>query len=769
MKKTLTLILVGCCYISLSQTFTVKDENGKSIEGVLFYSNNKNMTSNKRGVVDLSKFNNEELIDIYHISYKRERIKKGEIDNNLIVLQSNNIELKEVNIHSSLSVEENKTQVVKLNQLEIQESLSKNPAEILEKSGGLVIQKSQNGGGSPNIRGFEANRILLIVDGVKLNNTIYRSGHLQNILSVDPYVLENISVLHGPSSVFYGSGALGGAIILNTLNIQKLEENKSSFTQQFESSSSSVSTNFYSKYRINKNSFLSSISFKKYGNLHMGKNRMHGYENWGIEEFATDRNEQLYGEYSQYDAIQKMYFPINSKSSLSLNSQFSTTSNINRFDKLNDVSNGNPKYKYWYYGPQERILQSVLYKRVDNNFFYDNIKFKISCQTVKESRNTQKFTEEFLRNRSEIINIYDSKLDFDKQIHKLLLRYGISNRYEKLKSTSFKENNLGDIEFSTTRYPDNGGSDNTFSSYIHTELKLHKKLKWFNAIRYDYNEIQMNFSENNPFNIGSVLENSNGNYSASTNFFISANENNFISFSFFNSFRNPNIDDLGKVFSKTDGIVTVPNLNLKSEKILSSEFIWKFINDKTSFDLVLFYSDLKDAIEKRPFKLNGQDSIIYDGEMMRCIANTNINSAKMKGINFRFKLNVVKSLIFNANASFVSSITSDSTPMTHIPPVSVRGELAQNINKKSKIKIYSIFNGWKYASDFDENGVDNLEEATIDGTPSWYTLNLIYSKNINNLTISLACENILDVHYKTFASGISASGRNFILNLQADF
>ena len=141
----------------------------------------------------------------------------------------------------------------------------------------------------------------------------------------------------------------------------------------------------------------------------------------------------------------------------------------------------------------------------------------------------------------------------------------------------------------------------------------------------------------------------------------------------------------------------------------------------------------------------------------------------MKGINFRFKLNIVKSLIFNANVSYVNSITSDSIPMAHIPPISVRGELAQNINKKSKIKIYSNFNGWKYASDFDENGVDNLEEATVDGTPSWYTLNLIYSKNINNLKISIACENILDVHYKTFASGISASGRNFILNLQADF
>ena len=154
---------------------------------------------------------------------------------------------------------------------------------------------------------------------------------------------------------------------------------------------------------------------------------------------------------------------------------------------------------------------------------------------------------------------------------------------------------------------------------------------------------------------------------------------------------------------------------------------------------------------------------------MRCIANTNINSAKMKGINFRFKINIIKSLLFSGNTSYVNSITSDSIPMAHIPPFQSRGEIIHNINKKSKIKIYSNFNGWKYASNFDENGVDNLDEATIDGTPSWYTLNLIYSKNINNLKISIACENILDVHYKTFASGISASGRNFILNLQTDF
>src|SRR5687767_2075364 len=53
-------------------------------------------------------------------------------------------------------------------------------ATLLEQTGNIFVQKSQLGGGSPVIRGFEANKILLVVDGVKMNNAIFRSGHLQN-------------------------------------------------------------------------------------------------------------------------------------------------------------------------------------------------------------------------------------------------------------------------------------------------------------------------------------------------------------------------------------------------------------------------------------------------------------------------------------------------------------------------------------------------------------------------------------------------------------
>ncbi|MDB0027582.1 hypothetical protein N9D80_03410 [Flavobacteriales bacterium] len=58
----------------------------------------------------------------------------------------------------------------------------------------------------------------------------------------------------------------------------------------------------------------------------------------------------------------------------------------------------------------------------------------------------------------------------------------------------------------------------------------------------------------------------------------------------------------------------------------------------------------------------------------------------------------------------------------------------------------------------------------IDGSPAWYTLNFSYNSKIDdNLSFSIAIENITDIHYKTFGSGLSASGVNIILSLITNF
>ena len=89
-------------------------------------------------------------------------------------------------------------------------------ADILTTDGRLTVQKSQFGGGSPSIRGFESSRVLLVMDGIRMNNLIYRGGHLQNIITIDPAMIQNVDVIYGPSSVMYGSDALGGTIAFTT-------------------------------------------------------------------------------------------------------------------------------------------------------------------------------------------------------------------------------------------------------------------------------------------------------------------------------------------------------------------------------------------------------------------------------------------------------------------------------------------------------------------------------------------------------------------------
>jgi len=155
--------------------------------------------------------------------------------------------------------------------------------------------------------------------------------------------------------------------------------------------------------------------------------------------------------------------------------------------------------------------------------------------------------------------------------------------------------------------------------------------------------------------------------------------------------------------------------------------------------------------------------------MMKVMMNQNIGKATISGVNFAYNINLTKKLTHNGSINILKGETSDYLPLAHIPPKNIISELNYSI-RKQLISFSVHYNGIKKAEDYDLSGVDNLEEATRIGNPSWYTLNLKHKININkNLTFITGIYNITDAHYKTFGSGISASGRNFSLSLQAKF
>ena len=740
------------------------------IEGVSVSSKIKDLgvISNNMGITNLSVFSSKETLIIQHIAYQKIEQIKSSIQQKTIFLVLKTHSLENVEITESKESLKSTLKHLKITPAIMLKSQSTQTSDLLEKTMGVSIQNSQNGGGSPNLRGMEANRLLIVVDGIPLNNTIFRSGHLQSTATINPIFLKDAEVLFGPASVAYGNGAMGGAILFST----KRPENKNStqFTQQYESSSDAVFTSIISNYKTNNSANISGFSLKSYGNLKMGSNRKHGFKNWGKEAIITENNIQKGTAYQQADFFHKTLFKLSNTNFLLFNSQFSTSSNINRFDKLNDIKDGEQKYKNWYYGPQKRFFQSARLKNYFQNFASDESVFTVAYQNIKESRHKQKNGDELLNNRTETLHILDFKSDFLKQFNRFKLNYGFDSRFQKLNSTA----NLSDKNthfYNTTRYPDGGANVINNAIYSQINLDCTKNLLLLVGSRYSINSLSATFQDTTvihlPFN---GIRVHNKSLSNSLQLVYKYNASLRINGAVSNGFRNPNTDDIGKVFSKNDLSVIVPNNNLSPEKSLNIETgIHLKIKNIITVQLQIFQTQITDAIERREATLNELDSMNYDGEMMKIMMNTNIGRATIKGLNFAYQLKINKQFSHNTIINALHGETVDGLPLAHIPPTSITSTLNYEYNNQA-ISLSTHYNALKKAIDYDLGGVDNLEEATQIGNPSWYTLSLKYSNSLDkNLTFIAGIQNIMDIHYKTFGSGISASGRNFTLSLRANF
>lgn len=795
MRRLYLILLITLCLAGTAQ-IRIVNKNLESISGVLLMQSTKVIgISDQSGTINIDTSSTE--IDNLFLSHKNYYQK--DITPNLLFDNSTIILTKKINSFNPVVVSAGRnirykndiallTQRIDKKKIEL--ILPQTAADLLNIDQNIYIQKSQQGGGSPIIRGFSTNRILLVVDGVRMNTAIFRSGNVQNVISIDPFTVESTDLIFGPSSQYYGSDAIGGVLNFTTVK-PEFTENKMDLKTKtnLRYSSANNEKTYHSQFSFSgkRIATITGFTFSKFDDLKIGKkgSKVYGRPDYISTRFSSDtiinnsdESIQINSGYNQKNFLHKTSFKISSNSQIHYGIQYSETSNIPRYDRLIQRDELNQlSQAEWYYGPQIWMFNNLTFKHISKTKLFDEFKSTIAHQKFVESRNTRKIYSNLLNQREEKVSAWSLNADFSKYINsKTQINYGLEYVSNIIQSSGSQLNTNNQTKQAiTTRYP-NGAYWKTGGIYFNVIQRWSNHSITEGGLRYNLVGMNGQFDTSltsypiSDFNItnraitGSISQ-------------LVKKKFGSISFVLSTAFRSPNIDDIAKTFDSNPGFITIPNPNLKPEYAYHGEVNLDYnISRKIKIQNSVFYTYLDQAINLSNTILNGADSVIYDNTLSQVQMLTNDQYASVVGDQITIKYSPNEFISIKTTYTFLNSQSSSGEAIRHITPNFGGTTLLMNY-RRYNLMVYSIYN-----RRFNNNQFSNTEKNKpqfyltdrngLAYSPSWHTFNIKLGYYLNTkvvpypIKINFGVENIMDKRYRPYSSRLTAPGRNIIVALQ---
>ena len=670
-------------------------------------------------------------------------------------------------------------QVVTVSAKQIDFQNFQSTAEMLSNSGSLFVQKSQQGGGSPAIRGFEASRVLLLVDGVRMNNLIFRAGHLQNVITVDESMLENVGIFYGPTSTLFGSDALGGTVAMTTKRAKFLGDAKNKFTgginTRYSSANEEKSVALTFNYATTNFASLSILSFNDFGDLRMGKQKNHNGDYFGerpnyvttvngVDQLNVndDKYTQVGSAYKQYNFLQKLAYKTTSGFEHGLNLQFSTSSDINRYDRLTETAGSGLRHAEWYYGPQQRVL-GIYSLSKEKAVLGSDLKVNVAFQNAQESRHNRRFGNYNLQNREENVNMYSVGIDLDKKFTKGELFYGFESYFETLKSSAYANNiNTGVRTDLDTRYPNGDNNMMRNDLYVSYNEKMSEKTIWNAGARIGYTTLKSTIADDTffPLPFSSISQ---GNFTFSgTLGIVHQTSNNFtIKANLASGFRAPNLSELtSNGVHEGSNRYEIGNATLKNEQNIQFDLNLEYKSEHFEWFANGFYNHINNYIYIAP------TGTVIDGNN---VYNYVQNNAQLYGseVGIHFHPHPYDWLHFTS--SFENVIAKqDGSNLPLIPANQWKNNIKAEFEYGNWFKegFASMFLNYT----FKQNNFGAFETKTNDYFLVNFALGGKVAYRKTNFNLSVNANNVLNKTYvnhlsRLKADGINNMGRNIILSL----
>jgi hemoglobin/transferrin/lactoferrin receptor protein len=379
------------------------------------------------------------------------------------------------------------------------------------------------------------------------------------------------------------------------------------------------------------------------------------------------------------------------------------------------------------------------------------------------------------------VDAYSLNFDFNWEISESKqLFYGVEGIFNQVQSKA-EQINIDNEQMgpAAARYPQSDWF--SYALYGTYQQRLNEQWLLQTGLRYTQFGLRSDFQNNAAFfplpQLEATLDQ--GAISASLGAVFQASEQTLLNLNFSNGFRAPNVDDIGKVFDSEPGAVVVPNPNLNAEIAYNAEVgITQVFQTQFRLNASLYYTYLQNAMVRRNFQLNGQDSVLYNGALSQVQAIQNATNAYVYGLQFgaEYVISPAWRSIMHLNFQRGEEETDDGeqSASRHVAPFFGDWRLAYQKNGL-EIQASFIFNG---AINYDRLPITERNKAYLYANddqgqpyaPAWYTLNIKGQYQINRqFAVQLGLENITNQRYRTYSSGIAAPGRNLILSFKAGF
>lgn len=612
--------------------------------------------------------------------------------------------------------------------------------DALASNVGVFLQQTTPGQGAPIIRGLKGSSILHLVDGMRLNNAIFRSAPTQYFSLVPVSAIERIEILRGTPTSLYGNDAVGGVVQLVT-RVPMFDSSETHLRGEAYTAfdTAELSKTVRAAVDVGNNALASSFSAEY---LQTGDRRVGGGERISPSGYESRAARWVLSA-----------TPADDRSWL-FDVQYLEQPETPRIDELvPGFGQTTPSSSEFFFAPNRRVFAHGKYTLKDGLGGLDWTT-DVAWQRIDDDRVTRDYEATEIRRESNSSDLYGLTLSASRLTDTGSWIIGAELYDDKVHSQRVEEDLLtGMTRRQASRFPD-GSTVRQAALYANLQRQLTDRHNISVGVRVTNDDVTLPQTL-----VSAAADINNTDLSGDLGWIFDLSQRWQLLANVGLGFRAPNVFDLGTFGNRPGNRFNIPNTTLNSERVAQADVGVRYRSDRARVDVMMYslqYDDRITSVNTGAVTPAGRD----------VVQSVNAAESSIRGVEASLDYQLSGAVSAHAILNYTwgeQQITgSDAEPAGRIPPLN--GSISLSYDTVSDFQL----KGWvRFASKQDRLSARDVSDVRIDptGTPGWVALGIRAQKELGqSWWLAMTLDNLLDQRYRNHGSGLDAPGRNLMFN-----